>query len=166
MARSWHPDACAVEIRSGNDAANPGKRRTCGKDVGNVVDGKNVRDLFGDTRSHAISFGSRTSFILVPHDGQSIAARRFILSTTTGLVRAWLKLWRGTGGSKSNFPSAAPATVLRLRDQLGSPRGLGRCLTGVRFSIGYAPAHHETLGDDLPIPAITVRHDPKLHVLM
>src|SRR6516165_6111020 len=36
-------------------AANPGKRRTCGKDVGNVVDGKNVRDLFGDTRSQIVS---------------------------------------------------------------------------------------------------------------
>ena len=44
----------------------------------------------------AVNFGSRTSFILAPQDGQrktgDVPARRFTLSTTSGFVRAWLKL--------------------------------------------------------------------------
>jgi len=50
-------------------------------------------------RGHdAVSFCSRTSFILAPQDGQSKTMdapdRRFIFSTTSGFMRAWLKLWR------------------------------------------------------------------------
>jgi hypothetical protein len=48
-------------------------------------------------RGHdAVSFSFRTNFILAPQDGHSKLVRRFIFSTTTGFVRAWLKkLWRG-----------------------------------------------------------------------
>lgn len=49
----------------------------------------------------AVTFGNpadRASFILAPEVGQSRAAakRRLTFSTTTGFVRAWLKLMRGS----------------------------------------------------------------------
>ena len=56
----------------------------------------------------AVSFGDpadRASFILAPQDGQSravgAAIRRLTFSTTTGFVRPWLKLMRG---SNLSFP--------------------------------------------------------------
>jgi hypothetical protein len=55
-----------------------------------------------------VSFGDpadRASFILAPQDGQSravgAAIRRLTFSTTTGFVRPWLKLMRG---SNLSFP--------------------------------------------------------------
>jgi hypothetical protein len=59
-----------------------------------------------------VSFGDPigcTSFILAPHAGQSriggAAARALTFSTTTGFVRAWLKLLRG---SMLCFPNSSP----------------------------------------------------------
>ena len=56
----------------------------------------------------AVSFGDpvdRASVILAPQDGQSravgAAIRRLIFSTTSGFVRPWLKLMRG---SNLSFP--------------------------------------------------------------
>jgi hypothetical protein len=60
-------------------------------------------------RGHdAVSFSFRTSFILALQDGHSKLVRRFIFSTTSGFVRAWLKLWRGSGASILNFAIWAP----------------------------------------------------------
>jgi hypothetical protein len=60
----------------------------------------------------AVNFGSRTTFILAPQDGQSktvdAALRRFTFSTTSGFVRAWLKLWRTSNGSMLSFPTCFP----------------------------------------------------------
>jgi hypothetical protein len=54
-------------------------------------------------RGHdAVNFGSRTSFIFAPQDGQSKPAGRFTFSTTSGFMRE-LKLFRGSIGS-INFP--------------------------------------------------------------
>jgi hypothetical protein len=55
-------------------------------------------------RGHdAVNFGTRTSFIFAPQDGQSKPAGRFTFSTTSGFMREWLKLFRGSIGS-INFP--------------------------------------------------------------
>ena len=82
------------------------------------------------------------------------------------LVR--LKLSMGQPPAKQFIAEPYPVGVVpRLRDQFGPPRGVARRLAGFPFGIGYATAHHGVaLGDDLPIPAITVRHDPKLNILM
>jgi hypothetical protein len=68
---------------------------------------------------HAVSFGNaagvgaiRANFILPPQDGQrrtvfppvGAPVRRLTFSTTIGVVRAWLKLWRTTIGSVLRFP--------------------------------------------------------------
>jgi hypothetical protein len=60
-------------------------------------------------RGHdAVSSSFRTSFILAPQDGHNKLVGRFIFSTTSGFVRAWLKLWRGCGGSILTFAIWAP----------------------------------------------------------
>jgi hypothetical protein len=67
----------------------------------------------------AVNFGSRTTFILAPQDGQSkpvdATVRRFTFSTTTGFVRAWLKLWRTSNGSMLNFPMSFPSAGALVR---------------------------------------------------
>ena len=56
----------------------------------------------------ADSCSFRSSFFLAPQDGHNKLVGRFIFSTTSGFVRAWLKLWRGCGGSILNFAIWAP----------------------------------------------------------
>ena len=81
---------------------------------------------------------------------------------------ALLKLGIRQSAAEQFIAEPYPVGVVpRLRDQFGPPRGVARRLAGFPFGIGYATAHHGVaLGDDLPIPAITVRHDPKLNILM
>jgi hypothetical protein len=67
--------------------------------------------LLSQRGQDAVSFGFRTSFILAPKDGHSKLVRVFTFSTISGFVRAWLKVWRGAGGSMLNFPIFSPRAL-------------------------------------------------------
>jgi len=50
----------------------------------------------------------RTSLIWAPQLGQRKVVRRLVFSTTSGFVRAWLNVRRGSGASIPNFRISPP----------------------------------------------------------
>ena|SRR5215472_7811887 len=101
-------------------------------------------------RGHdAVSFcepGNSCSFILAPHDGhaRSAGVRRLSFSTTTGFVRPWLKLTRG---SKTSFAIPPPPAE---PDWRASERARDNAMFRLDFPGGSDGARTRDLRRDRP----------------
>ncbi len=95
----------------------------------NAINGQKSEVVYLAQRGHdAVSFedpADRPSSILPPHDGHTkpaeTVALRLTFSTTTGLVRAWLKLMRGSKPSFAISPPEAERNRRRLTSTGLSP---------------------------------------------
>ena len=74
----------------------------------------------------AVSFGFRSSFILPPQDGHTKIVRRFTFCTTTGFVRAWLKLWRGSNSIDIKFSHLTSDGVIATNTDPAADNSAGR----------------------------------------
>ena len=85
-----------------------------------------MRSHWGQTA--VSSFASRTSLILAPQLGQRKVVRPLVFSTTSGFVRAWLKVWRGFGRLDTEFSHLTfkkrgdVSDVTRQRKSLTAPK--------------------------------------------